>query len=356
MLLLRRQPGQRRQQIGGQRNAKQPLRQLHQPHRVVERGHNGRLEPERKTLRDQHVDLEGGHPNRARQHFARHLADGRVAPGRNPPVAIPLAHQARPLEKSLGQPGQQHPDRQPEYLLLQAQPQPRRQQQHAADHDHIEHHRPQRRHEKMPARIGHADKHRRQAYQQHVGKHQPQQPQHELRLHRQRPPRQRQRNPQHHQPRHRRRRGDQPGDHRVGRPPHLRFPLLQLLLLEERNKRRRQRPLAQQPPEQVGHLKGQGERAGHPGVAHEPRIDHLAHHAQHPAGQRRRGHRAGGFQHLGHRSRRLTADGGRLKAKLGPGNAKSGTRMGPAPPRQPARTDPQTAGKTCRPQPRAAPA
>ena len=45
----------------------------------------------------------------------------------------------------------------PEDLLLQAQAHARRQQQHAGDHDHVEHHSAQRRDEEVSAGIGHAD-------------------------------------------------------------------------------------------------------------------------------------------------------------------------------------------------------
>ena len=40
------------------------------------------------------------------------------------------------------------------------------------------------------------------------------------------------------------------------------------------------------------------ERAGHPAVAHETRIDHLAHHAEQAADERGGGHRAGRLEHL----------------------------------------------------------
>ena len=136
--------------------------------------------------------------------------------------------------------------------------------QHAGDHHHVQHHRAQRRHKEMAARVGHADEHRRQAHQQHVGKHQAQQPQHQLRLVLELPQRPAPGDAQHRQHRHRRRRGDQPGDHGVGRTPHFRLALLDLLLLENRDERRRQRPFAQQPPEQVGHLERQHEGARHP--------------------------------------------------------------------------------------------
>ena len=140
----------------------------------------------------------------------------------------------------------------------------RGQQQHAGDHDHVEHHRPQRRHEEMAAGVGHADEHRRQADQQHVGKHQAQQPEHQLRLvARTCPPASAQRDAQHRQHRHRPRGDDQPGDHGVGRAPHLGFALVDLLLLEDRDEGRGQRAFAQQAAEEVGHLEGQDEGAGH---------------------------------------------------------------------------------------------
>ena len=184
-------------------------------------------------------------------------------------------------------------------------PHARGQQQHAGDHHHVEHHRPQRRHKEVAARVGHADEHRGQAHQQHVGKHQAQQPEHEPRLVLELPGGQREGDAQHRQHRHRPGGDGQPGDNRVGGTPHFGFPLFDFLLLEDGDEGRGQRPFTQEPAEEVGHLEGEDEGARDRAAAHERRIDHLAHHPQHPAGQRRGGHRAGGFQHLRHRARSL---------------------------------------------------
>ena len=91
---------------------------------------------------------------------------------------------------------------------------------------------------------------------------------------------------------------DQAGNHRVGRAPHLDFAVRFFLLLENRDERRRQRALAEQPAEQVRNRERELERARHPAVAHEPRIDDFAHHAEQPADERGAGHRAGRFEHL----------------------------------------------------------
>jgi hypothetical protein len=110
--------------------------------------------------------------------------------------------------------------------------------------------------------------------------------------------RQRERKAEHDQ-RHDRARGDdQAGNHGVGRAPHLDFAVRFFLFLENRDERRRQRAFAEQPAEQVRNRERELERAGHPAVAHEPRIDHFAHHAEQAAGQRGGGHRAGRFEHL----------------------------------------------------------
>ena len=259
-----------------------------------------------KALRHQHVDLEGGDADRAGQHLADDLAHGGVAPGRNPLVAVAFARQARQLEEGLGQAGHQHADGQAEDLLLQPAAHARGQQQHAGDHHHVEHHRPQRRHEEMAARVGHADEHRRQAHQQHVGKHQAQQPEHQLRLV-----------------------VELPGTPAPGRcpappapsPPRRRSPArrsprwpsatspaspsLTSFCLKMGMKAAVSAPSPSRRRKRLGTWKARTKALATAAVAHERRIDHLAHHAQHPAGQRRGGHRPGGFQHLRHRARSL---------------------------------------------------
>ena len=98
------------------------------------------------------------------------------------------------------------------------------------------------------------------------------------------------------------RRDHQPGNHRVGRAPHFDFAMGLFLFLENRNERGGQRAFAEQSAEKIRNHEGELERAGDPAVAHEPRIDHFAHHAEHAAGERGGGHRTGRFEHLRHRA------------------------------------------------------
>src|SRR5437016_3642466 len=65
------------------------------------------------------------------------------------------------------------------------------------------------------------------------------------------------------------------------------------------------RALAEQAAKQVRHLKRKRESAGHPGVAHERGINHLARQTEHATGEGGGGERARGSQHLRHRARRL---------------------------------------------------
>ena len=158
-LLGCRQASERRQQIGGERDAEHALGQFHQPHRIVEGGYDGRVEPKRKAVGGEHVDLEGGNANRAGQHLAHDFADGGVPPGGNPLVAVALAREGRQLKECLGHTGHQHADGQGEDLLLQSPAHVRGEQKHAGDHDHVQQHRPQRRHEEVAAGVSHADEH-----------------------------------------------------------------------------------------------------------------------------------------------------------------------------------------------------
>jgi hypothetical protein len=107
--------------------------------------------------------------------------------------------------------------------------------------------------------------------------------------------RQREGNAKHHQHRHRSSGYDQPGDDRIRRAPHLSFPFFDLLLFEDRDEGRRKRSFTKQAAEEVRHLERQDKGARHRAAAHECRINHLANHPQHPAGQRRGGHCPGGF-------------------------------------------------------------
>ena len=150
----------------------------------------------------------------------------------------------------------------------------------------------------MAARVEHAHECRRDADQEHVGKHHPQQPQHQLGLHIKLMHRQDEGKADHNQRHHHARGDDQPGNHRVGRAPHLNFAVGFFLFLEDGNEGRRQCAFAEQAAEQVGNRERELERPGHPAVPHEPRIDHLAHHAEQAAGQGGSGHRAGRLEHL----------------------------------------------------------
>ncbi len=99
------------------------------------------------------------------------------------------------------------------------------------------------------------------------------------------------------------RRDDEAGNDGVGRAPHFLFAVDFFLLLENRDERRRQRAFAEQSPEQIRDLKREQKCVRDPAVAHETRINHFAHHAEHAAEQRGGGHRAGRFQHLRHRAK-----------------------------------------------------
>ena len=128
---------------------------------------------------DQDVDLEGGHADRTGQHFAHDFTDRRIAPGRDPLVAVTFARETWQLKKSLGHARYDHTDRQAKNPFLQSADQVRGQKQQAGDHHQIEHDRPQGGDEEVAAGIGHADKDCSQACQQHVREHQPQQFQHQ---------------------------------------------------------------------------------------------------------------------------------------------------------------------------------
>jgi hypothetical protein len=75
-------------------------------------------------------------------------------------------------------------------------------------------------------------------------------------------------------------------------------PCFFFILLEDRDKGRRQRAFAKQPPEQVGNGESILKRVVNPADAHEVVVNHLAHHAEDAAGERGGGHCAGGFQHF----------------------------------------------------------
>jgi hypothetical protein len=96
---------------------------------------------------------------------------------------------------------------------------------------------------------------------------------------------------------------DQAGNDGVRRAPHFVFAVDFFLFLENRDERRRQRAFPQQPPEQVRDRERILECIVDPARAHETVINHLAHHAEHAAGERGGGHRPGRFEHLRHRAK-----------------------------------------------------
>jgi hypothetical protein len=77
------------------------------------------------------------------------------------------------------------------------------------------------------------------------------------------------------------------------------------LLFENGNERSGEGAFAEQATEQVRNLERQRKGAGHPRVAHESGVDHLADHTQQATGDRGRRHRAGGLEHLRHWWRRV---------------------------------------------------
>ena len=192
------------------------------------------------------------------------------------------------------------------------------QKEDAGDHHNIEEDGAEGGDEEVSAGVGHADEHGGKAHEQHVGEHEAQQLEHEPRLLVGNAEGQGDRNADDGQDSDHSGSGNETGDDRVGRTPHLRLTFFDFFMLEDRNECRGKSAFPEQPAEEIGNLKGESESAGNPGVAHEGGIDHLAHHAQNAAGEGGSGHRARRFQHLRHRARRLKAKGQRRKKEVGP--------------------------------------
>ena len=188
--------------------------------------------------------------------------------------------------------------RQPVFLR-QSQSHRRREPEHGGNHHDVEHRRAHRRDEKMAARVEHAHHRRREAHEQHVGKHHAQQPQHEFGL---------------------RARIDAPPARAKG--PASRAPTTtlaatirpEITALAARHisispcvfsfslkigmNAAVNAPSPSSRRNRFGNRERELERARHPAVAHEPRINDFAHHAEQAADERGAGHRAGRFQHL----------------------------------------------------------
>ena len=179
VLFFRRQAGQRRQQIGRQRNAEDALRQFHQPHRVIKGRNDLPVHPKSQAVGEEHIHLKRRHAERAGNHFPNDFAHGWVAPGRDPLIAKPFAAQGRPLKSGLRDARDQHADGQPENLLVQFPAQARCEEQDGGDHHEVEHHRPGRRNEEVAARVEHSHEDGGKTDHQHVGKHDAKQRQHE---------------------------------------------------------------------------------------------------------------------------------------------------------------------------------
>ena len=82
IFLVRGKAGQCRQQVSSEGDAEHPLRQFHQAHGVVERRDDAGIEPKRKRVGGENVNLERCDADRTRQHFADDFAHRRIFPRR----------------------------------------------------------------------------------------------------------------------------------------------------------------------------------------------------------------------------------------------------------------------------------
>ena len=161
------------------------------------------------------------------------------------------------------------------------QPHLRREPEHGRDHHHVQHRRAHRRNEKMAARVEHAHERRREADEQHVGKHHAQQPQHEFGFRAELMHGQRERKAEH-----------EPAPMTtlaaMIRPEitalaarHISIsPCVFSFSLKIGMNAAVNAPSPSSRRNRFGNRERELKRAGHPAVAHEPRIDHFAHHAE----------------------------------------------------------------------------
>ena len=78
-----------------------PWGELHEAHRIVERGDDRAVNPEGHPLNKQNVQLKRPYAHRRREHPANHQANGLVIPGPHPVVAKAFSPEGGELKHKL---------------------------------------------------------------------------------------------------------------------------------------------------------------------------------------------------------------------------------------------------------------